>query len=116
MRIQVVFKTTPILVPCGDGKLTVGELIEKAIVRFKKLGNRVRVGTERCLSCGSGRVAQVLQSAYCTTVYMWVVPLPILCTQRFASRAHYGLKRGVTPRLHLCCYRLPCTYVLCVCL
>ncbi len=47
MRIQVVFKSTPILVPCGDGKLTVGELIEKAIVRFKKLGgNRVREITE----------------------------------------------------------------------
>ena len=42
MRIQVVFNNTPILVPCGDGKLTVGELIQKAIVRFKKLGNKVR--------------------------------------------------------------------------
>ena len=41
MRIQVVFNSTPILVPCGDGKLTVGELIQKAIVRFKKLGNKV---------------------------------------------------------------------------
>lgn len=40
MRIQVVFNNTPILVPCGDGKLTVGELIQKAIVRFKKLGNK----------------------------------------------------------------------------
>lgn len=41
MRIQVVFNNTPILVPCGDGKLTVGELMQKAIVRFKKLGNKV---------------------------------------------------------------------------
>ena len=41
MRIQVVFKTTPILVPCGAGNLMVKELIDKAIVRFKKLGNMV---------------------------------------------------------------------------
>lgn len=44
MRIQVVFNSTPVLVPCGDGHLTVGELIQKAIVRFKKVVNKVRVG------------------------------------------------------------------------
>ncbi len=70
MRIQVVFKTTPILVPCGDGKLTVGELIEKAIVRFKKLGNRVRVGTERCLSlwkwAGGASAAERVLHPQCT--------------------------------------------------
>ena len=41
MRIQVVFNNTPVLVPCGDGKLTVAELIQKAIVRFKKVVNKV---------------------------------------------------------------------------
>lgn len=52
MRIQVVFNNTPILVPCGDGKLTVGELIQKAIVRFKKLGNKVRGIGARLCACG----------------------------------------------------------------
>ena len=41
MRIQVLFNTTPVLVPCGDGKLTVADLIQKAIVRFKKIKNKV---------------------------------------------------------------------------
>lgn len=41
MRIQVVFNSTPILVPCGDGNLTVGELIQKAILRFKKVTEKV---------------------------------------------------------------------------
>ena len=41
MRIQVIFNSTPVLVPCGDGHLTVGELIQKAIVRFKKVVNKV---------------------------------------------------------------------------
>ena len=41
MRIQVVFNSTPVLVPCGDGDLTVGELIQKAILRFKKVVDKV---------------------------------------------------------------------------
>lgn len=41
MRIQVFFDSTPILVPCGDGNLTVGELIQKAILRFKKVVDKV---------------------------------------------------------------------------
>lgn len=48
MRIQVFFSSTntSVLVPCGDGKLTVGELTHKAIVRYKKVANKVR-GNER---------------------------------------------------------------------
>lgn len=42
MRIQVVFDSTPVLVPCGDGHLTVGELIQKAILRFKKVVDKVK--------------------------------------------------------------------------
>ncbi len=41
MRIQVLFNETPVLVPCGDGKLTVKELVDKAVVRFKKVLNKV---------------------------------------------------------------------------
>lgn len=43
MRIQVVFNTTPVLVPCGDGHLTVGELIQKAILRFKRVVDKVKL-------------------------------------------------------------------------
>jgi hypothetical protein len=41
MRIQVQFGETQVLVPCGDGKITVSELVEKAIVRYRKVTNRV---------------------------------------------------------------------------
>ena len=46
MRIQVFFSSTntSVLVPCGDGKLTVGELTHKAIVRYKKVAHKVRAG------------------------------------------------------------------------
>ena len=43
MRIQVQFGETQVLVPCGDGKITVSELVEKAIVRYRKVTNRVSV-------------------------------------------------------------------------
>ncbi len=32
----MVFGETSILVPCGDGKLSVAELVEKGIGKFKK--------------------------------------------------------------------------------
>lgn len=41
MRIQVLFNGTPVVVPCGDGKILVRELIEKAVQRYKKLPNKV---------------------------------------------------------------------------
>ena len=40
MRIQVLFNSTSVLVPCGDGKLSVRELVEKAIDRYKKVLNK----------------------------------------------------------------------------
>ena len=43
MRIQVLFNETSVLVPCGDGRLTVKELVDKAIVRYKKVLNKVGV-------------------------------------------------------------------------
>ena len=44
MRVSVAFHTVTVLVPCGDGECTVGELIEKAIVRFKECTNKVQSG------------------------------------------------------------------------
>lgn len=72
MRIQVVFNSTPILVPCGDGNLTVGELIQKAILRFKKVVDKVSGGTNGCVafhSCVATRschayVANSIQFSY----------------------------------------------------
>lgn len=43
MRIQVLFNDTSVLVPCGDGRLTIKELVDKAIVRYKKVLNKVGV-------------------------------------------------------------------------
>eukprot|EP00731_Ephydatia_muelleri_P034560 Em0065g21a len=40
MRIQVLFNGTPVVVPCGDGKIPVRDLIEKAVQRYKKLPNK----------------------------------------------------------------------------
>lgn len=51
MRIQVLFDETSVLVPCGDGKLTVKELVDKAIIRFKKVLNKVSV-RRRWGGCG----------------------------------------------------------------
>lgn len=45
MRIQVLFSETSVLVPCGDGQISVRELVDKAIVRFKKVLNKV---TKKC--------------------------------------------------------------------
>ena len=57
MRIQVVFNSTPILVPCGDGNLTVGELIQKAILRYKKVVDKVSQ-SRAMLAAIAGQVEQ----------------------------------------------------------
>jgi len=44
MRIQVLFNETSVLVPCGAGKLTVRELVDKAIIRYKQVPNKVSEG------------------------------------------------------------------------
>ena len=43
MRIQMQFEGTQVLVPCGDGTITIKELVEKAIVRYKKVTGRVSI-------------------------------------------------------------------------
>lgn len=41
MKVTVCFGDTRVIVPCGQGDLLVRELIERAIVRFKKAANKV---------------------------------------------------------------------------
>ena len=41
MKVTVCFGETSVVVPCGDGNLLVSQLIEKAIVRYKKARGRV---------------------------------------------------------------------------
>lgn len=66
MRVHMVFGDTSILVPCGDGKLTVAELVEKGVVKFKKF-----IATKVCLSisgCFCGGFRDHLHKA---GVYLW---------------------------------------------
>ena len=41
MRVSVVFRDTPVLVPVGEGRMKISELIEMAITRYKKTDSRV---------------------------------------------------------------------------
>lgn len=45
MKVTVCFGSTKVVVPCGDGTLTVGNLIDKAVVRYKKAINKVSIAT-----------------------------------------------------------------------
>lgn len=44
IRVNAKFGDTKLLVPCGEGDITVEELIEKAIGRFRKHKKLVREG------------------------------------------------------------------------
>ena len=39
--MSVVFRNTPVLVPVGEGRMKISELIEMAITRYKKTDSRV---------------------------------------------------------------------------
>ena len=43
MRVSVVFRNTPVLVPVGEGRIKVSDLIEMAITRYKKTDSRVSI-------------------------------------------------------------------------
>ena len=43
MKVTVCFGNVRVVVPCGDGNLLVSELIEKAIVRYKKATGKVGI-------------------------------------------------------------------------
>jgi len=44
MKVTVCFGETRVIVPCGQGEFLVGELIERAVVRYKKAANKVKYG------------------------------------------------------------------------
>ena len=39
--MSVVFRNTPVLVPVGEGRMKISDLIEMAITRYKKTDSRV---------------------------------------------------------------------------
>lgn len=41
MKVTVCFENVRVIVPCGDGDLLVKELIDKAIIRYKKAVGKV---------------------------------------------------------------------------
>lgn len=43
MKVTVCFGRTRVVVPCGDGNLTVYNLIEQATMRYKKAIAKVRL-------------------------------------------------------------------------
>lgn len=43
MRVSVVFRNIPVLVPVGEGRMKVSDLIEMAITRYKKTDSRVSI-------------------------------------------------------------------------
>lgn len=50
MKVTVIFGETRVVVPCGQGEFLVSELIEKAVVRYRKAAGKVIyiVITVRC--------------------------------------------------------------------
>jgi len=43
MKVTVIFGDTRVVVPCGQGDFLVSELIEKAVVRYRKAAGKVSV-------------------------------------------------------------------------
>lgn len=41
MKVTVCFGAIKVIVPCGEGTLSVGELIDKSVQRYKKATGRV---------------------------------------------------------------------------
>ncbi len=41
MKVTVSFNDVKVIVPCGTGDITVRDLIDKAISKYKKLGEKV---------------------------------------------------------------------------
>lgn len=41
MKVTVCFGNVRVVVPCGDGEILVQDLIEKAIIRYKKATGKV---------------------------------------------------------------------------
>lgn len=43
MKVTVCFDRVRVIVPCGDGEILVGELISKAVLRYKKAIGKVNI-------------------------------------------------------------------------
>ena len=75
MRVQVLFGKTSVLVPCGDGKLPVKELVDKAIVRFRKVLNKVGFGGGMLAGVAGCLAATLLcKHKVCVGVCGWFEP------------------------------------------
>lgn len=48
MKVTVCFGPVKIIVPCGDGALTVQDLIEKSIQRYRKALGKVSIKSVFC--------------------------------------------------------------------
>jgi partitioning defective protein 3 len=44
MKVNVRFGPVTVVVPCGDGDLSIRQLIAESIVRYKKAASKVRNG------------------------------------------------------------------------
>jgi len=45
MKVTVCFDSVRVIVPCGNGDLTVCELIERAVSRYRKATNKASVNS-----------------------------------------------------------------------
>lgn len=64
MKVTVCFGETSVVVPCANGELPVSELIEKAIVRYRKARGRVSVN-----GTSSQKSSETHVNNLCITMY-----------------------------------------------
>lgn len=50
MKVTVCFDTVRVIVPCGNGELTVSELIQRAVSRYRKATSKASVKSVRLVS------------------------------------------------------------------
>lgn len=48
MKVTVSFDTVRLVVPCGDGQLHVGQLVDKAVARYCKTVGKVNNSLHQC--------------------------------------------------------------------
>lgn len=49
MKLTISFDSVRVIVPCGNGDLSVGELIDRAVSRYRKATNKVCISYNRSL-------------------------------------------------------------------
>lgn len=50
MKVTVCFDTVCVIVPCGKGELTVSELIQRAVSRYRKATNKASANSVKLVS------------------------------------------------------------------